>query len=113
MPTRTTARTPRRTASPTATRRFSRSTPPPARRFGRATAKPKGRTNMLIAKASKPAAGKAGKAKPALALMLAGAGAFLGRKQARKRKETEAVVVTRTAPADTPVAPPAVPPTAA
>lgn len=108
MPTKTSARP--RTAQPSAvgTRRFSRSaaTPPPrASRLPSRTpattprfrgkkkpAKATGLAGLLSAlpitgagKAAKSSGG--GKAKPAFALLAAGAGAFLGRKQLRKRKD--------------------------
>jgi hypothetical protein len=121
----------RSTPSPASAGRFGRSTPSPSggARFGLSSSgtspkkrptrgtsvKPKskkgksggGLSGLL---SSLPAAGLAkkaspkssgSKAKPALALIAAGAGAFLGRKQLQKRNENDVVPVTTVNPTPT------------
>lgn len=118
MPTKTSAKIPsrpRRSApTPGAGGRFSRSTPSTGGRFGVPTSsaskrpsrvpgikpKSKGRSHSkggaagLLSSLAAAGQGKKGssqssKAKPALALVAAGAGAFLGRKQLQNRKKDE------------------------
>ncbi|MBA2514630.1 MAG: hypothetical protein H0V26_09960 [Solirubrobacterales bacterium] len=107
------------TPAPSTGGRFHRSTPSTGSRFGlpsssapkRSTlGKPKRKSNaksglagllssLPAAGLGKKAASKGGsKGKPALALVAAGAGAFLGRKQMQKRKEDDVVPVTTVSP---------------
>ncbi len=120
MPTKTTARPPTAgTTNAGATPRVSRSAPPaptrtprlPSRTPVRGKKKPAkgggGLGGLLTAlplvsgggkKAAKGRAGGGGKAKPAFALLAAGEGALLGRKQLAKRKADDAPATPAPAP---------------